>query len=224
MKVVFTNGCFDILHVGHLRLLRWARARGDTLTVGLNSDDSVHRLKGHRPFVPELERREMLLSLAPVDEVVIFPEDDPERLIGDLRPDVLVKGPDYRGEVVIGADLVTEVAIPDWDINHSTSGLVHKIKGRDKTKVDREWLVSHGAFDDSGDLVLSRYSGGCAVEIRFKADTLDPSKGLFSSWSLLPSTGGGRVWLPTHVDDIDRVRSVYRFQVVELCESLGVKV
>ena len=107
MTTVFTNGCFDLLHVGHLRLLWIARSQGDRLVVGLNSDESVRRLKGPmRPIVPVDERREMLLALEPVDQVIIFYEDTPLTLIEALRPEVLVKGPDYAGRECCGATLV----------------------------------------------------------------------------------------------------------------------
>ena len=98
MITVFTNGCFDLLHVGHVHLLQFARDQGDRLIVGVNSDASVRRLKGPgRPIVPCVERVSMLCALRGVDRVVVFDEDTPERLIAALRPDVLVKGPDWAG-------------------------------------------------------------------------------------------------------------------------------
>jgi D-beta-D-heptose 7-phosphate kinase/D-beta-D-heptose 1-phosphate adenosyltransferase len=103
-RIVFTNGCFDILHVGHIRLLEEARRKGDRLIVGLNGDDSVRRLKGpSRPVVAEDERAGVLAALSAVDAVVLFEEDTPLRLIEALRPDVLVKGGDYTEDAVIGA-------------------------------------------------------------------------------------------------------------------------
>ncbi len=106
-RVVFTNGCFDMMHTGHLHLLQRARARGDLLVVGLNDDASVRRLKGTgRPLIGEDERAEMLVSLRFVDYVSIFAEQTPLRLIRALRPDVLVKGGDYRLDEVVGRDLV----------------------------------------------------------------------------------------------------------------------
>ncbi|MEW5736052.1 MAG: D-glycero-beta-D-manno-heptose 1-phosphate adenylyltransferase [Thermodesulfobacteriota bacterium] len=105
--VVFTNGCFDILHVGHVRYLAAARALGDVLVVGVNSDASVSRIKAKgRPVVPESERAEVLASLAAVDYVILFPEDDPGALIGSLVPHVLVKGADWPEDKIIGADTV----------------------------------------------------------------------------------------------------------------------
>ena len=108
-KTVFTNGCFDLLHVGHLRYLQEARALGDKLIVGLNSDASVKRLKGQeRPIVPQDERREMLLGIKPVDEVIIFDEDTPLRLIQEVGPDILVKGGDWAVSQIVGSDFVLE--------------------------------------------------------------------------------------------------------------------
>ena len=103
-RIVFTNGCFDILHIGHISLLEEARRRGDRLIVGLNSDSSVRHLKGPmRPIVGELERAQVLAALSAVDAVVVFPETTPLRLIEALRPDVLVKGGDYTKDTVVGA-------------------------------------------------------------------------------------------------------------------------
>ena len=103
-RIVFTNGCFDILHIGHIRLLEQARRKGDRLIVGLNSDDSVRRLKGPlRPIVAEQERARVLAALSSVDAVVVFDEDTPLRLIEAIRPDVLVKGGDYTEDTVVGA-------------------------------------------------------------------------------------------------------------------------
>lgn len=103
-RIVFTNGCFDIIHIGHIRLLEQARRHGDRLIVGVNSDDSVRTLKGPvRPIVGEHERARVLAALSAVDAVVIFPENTPLRLIEAIRPDVLVKGGDYTEEMVVGA-------------------------------------------------------------------------------------------------------------------------
>jgi rfaE bifunctional protein nucleotidyltransferase chain/domain len=107
-RVVFTNGCFDILHAGHVDLLEDAAREGDVLVVALNSDDSVRGLKGPgRPVNPQEQRARVLASLAVVDFVVVFDEPDPGRLISALLPDVLVKGGDWAPEAIIGADTVT---------------------------------------------------------------------------------------------------------------------
>ncbi|MCE9607000.1 MAG: adenylyltransferase/cytidyltransferase family protein [Planctomycetia bacterium] len=107
MKMVFTNGCFDLLHSGHVDLLERARALGDMLVVAINSDASVRALKGpHKPYVQERDRRKMLLALRCVDYVAIFDEPDPLRLIREMQPDVLVKGGDWSVAQIIGADFV----------------------------------------------------------------------------------------------------------------------
>ena len=131
-RVVFTNGCFDLLHIGHVRYLKRARSLGDALVVGVNSDRSVRRLKGRgRPLTPERERAEILASLSFIDYVTIFDEETPLELISEIRPDILVKGSDYgRGEIA-GADVVEEgggkvVRIPLVE-GRSTKGLIRKI-------------------------------------------------------------------------------------------------
>jgi D-beta-D-heptose 7-phosphate kinase/D-beta-D-heptose 1-phosphate adenosyltransferase len=107
-RIVFTNGVFDLVHLGHLRLLEQARRLGDILIVGINSDDSTRRIKGAgRPVVPQFARAEHLVRLRAVDWCVIFTEDDPRRLLSLLRPDVLAKGSDYRLSGVVGARLVS---------------------------------------------------------------------------------------------------------------------
>lgn len=106
-KVVFTNGCFDIIHVGHVRYLQEAKALGDILVVGLNTDKSVQKLKGpSRPVQSEDARAEVMAALACVDAVTLFDEDTPEELIKNVRPDVLVKGGDYKVEDIVGGPFV----------------------------------------------------------------------------------------------------------------------
>lgn len=106
-RVVFTNGCFDLLHPGHVRLLEWARERGEALVVGLNSDISVRAIKGAgRPVVPQAERAEVLAALECVDYVALFDEPTPQQIIARVLPDVLVKGPPWREEEVVGRDEV----------------------------------------------------------------------------------------------------------------------
>jgi D-beta-D-heptose 7-phosphate kinase/D-beta-D-heptose 1-phosphate adenosyltransferase len=106
-RLVFTNGCFDLLHAGHLALLEAAAGLGEALVVGLNSDDSVRRLKGPgRPLVPQAERAALVAALRPVDFVVLFGEETPQRLIEILLPDVLVKGADYALEAIVGREIV----------------------------------------------------------------------------------------------------------------------
>ncbi|MFP4528804.1 MAG: D-glycero-beta-D-manno-heptose 1-phosphate adenylyltransferase [Candidatus Kapaibacterium sp.] len=106
-RIVFTNGCFDILHAGHVRYLAESRRYGDVLILGLNSDSSVKRLKGEtRPVNSEADRAEVLLALDSVDFVSIFDEDTPFELISVIRPDIITKGGDYRAAEVVGADIV----------------------------------------------------------------------------------------------------------------------
>lgn len=131
-RVVFTNGCFDILHVGHVRYLAAARSEGDILVVGLNSDESVRSIKGgKRPIVCQDQRAEVLASLWCVDYIVLFDDPDPLKLIQTIKPDVLVKGDDWPEENIIGADFVKAKGgqvvrvsvVPDI----STSRIIQKI-------------------------------------------------------------------------------------------------
>ena len=126
--VVFTNGCFDIIHVGHVTYLEKARNLGKHLIVGLNTDASVQRLKGvTRPLVHELDRARVLAALACVDAVVLFDQDTPTELISQIRPDILVKGGDYKPEEVAGREYAGEVQIIDFEDGYSTTNVVNKI-------------------------------------------------------------------------------------------------
>jgi D-beta-D-heptose 7-phosphate kinase/D-beta-D-heptose 1-phosphate adenosyltransferase len=126
--VVFTNGCFDLLHRGHLESLRWAKAQGDVLIVGVNSDESVRKLKGMtRPIVSLEDRMEMLAGLECVDYVIPFYEDRPRALIQALRPDVYVKGAEYEGHTFSGQDYVGEVRLAPMYEGMSTTALVRRI-------------------------------------------------------------------------------------------------
>jgi D-beta-D-heptose 7-phosphate kinase/D-beta-D-heptose 1-phosphate adenosyltransferase len=127
-RIVFTNGCFDILHVGHVRYLREAKALGDVLVVGINSDDSVGMLKPGRPVNPADQRAEVLASLVMVDYVTVFDEETPYDLINLLRPDVLVKGGDWKKEDIVGADLVPEVHSLPFTSGMSTTNIINKIR------------------------------------------------------------------------------------------------
>lgn len=127
-KIIFTNGCFDILHFGHLSYLQKARRLGDLLVVGLNSDASVKRLKGNdRPINTQAHRAAMLAALSFVDFVVIFDEDDPHSLISSIKAHILVKGADYEGKSVIGADLVEKLVLIDFEPGLSTTNLIRRI-------------------------------------------------------------------------------------------------
>ena len=133
--IVFTNGVFDLLHVGHLRYLQQARELGDALIVGLNSDRSVRANKGEsRPVTPEAERAEILEALACVDGVVVFDEETPHDLIAAIQPDVLVKGADWAEDAIVGRDLVEArggrvVRVP-LEAGKSTTAIIDYIKNR----------------------------------------------------------------------------------------------
>ncbi|HEY2458116.1 MAG TPA: D-glycero-beta-D-manno-heptose 1-phosphate adenylyltransferase [Candidatus Acidoferrum sp.] len=132
-RVVFTNGCFDLLHPGHIQSLEAARALGDFLIVGINSDASVRELKGQaRPVLPEQERAEILANLESVDAVLIFPELTPQKTIAALLPDVLVKGGDWPGDQIIGREEVEaaggQVVRIEIVPGYSTSAILEKIR------------------------------------------------------------------------------------------------
>jgi D-beta-D-heptose 7-phosphate kinase/D-beta-D-heptose 1-phosphate adenosyltransferase len=130
---VFTNGVFDLLHPGHVRYLRQARALGDALIVGVNSDRSVRANKGHgRPITPEGERAEVLLALGCVDAAVIFDDETPRAIIGGIQPDVLVKGADWGPDDIVGRDVVEarggRVVRIEIERGHSTTELIERVK------------------------------------------------------------------------------------------------
>lgn len=132
-KVVFTNGCFDIVHLGHIDYLEKARALGDRLVLGLNTDASVSRLKGPtRPVVNEYARARLMAALAFVDTVILFGEPTPQALIEALKPDILVKGDDYSVETIVGADFVTNsggtVETVPLVKGYSTTAMIERIK------------------------------------------------------------------------------------------------
>lgn len=134
--VVFTNGCFDIIHAGHVQYLRKAKSLGDILVVGLNSDSSVKMIKGEkRPIVPQRERAEVLSGLGAIDYVVLFNEPTPIKLIQAILPDVLVKGADWASHAIVGADVVKQ-----------TGGRIARIKlakGRSTTNIIKKILDLH---------------------------------------------------------------------------------
>lgn len=132
-RVALANGCFDVLHVGHVRYLNCSRAEADVLVVGVNGDDSVRRLKGAgRPVMPAADRARLVAALAAVDHVVVFEEDDVGRLLLELRPDVHCKGTDYTPETVPERDVVRSyggrVAIVGDPKNHDTSALLARMR------------------------------------------------------------------------------------------------
>lgn len=130
-KIVFTNGCFDILHLGHLEYLNEAKKLGDVLFIGLNSDKSIRMIKGEgRPINDEHFRKEMLKNLKCVDFVELFDEPTPYELIKAVSPEILVKGGDYSKEQVVGADLVKKVVLVPFKEGHSTTDFIQKLQGR----------------------------------------------------------------------------------------------
>jgi D-beta-D-heptose 7-phosphate kinase/D-beta-D-heptose 1-phosphate adenosyltransferase len=133
-SIVFTNGVYDLLHPGHVRYLQAARAEGDALIVGVNSDRSVRANKGlERPIIPEQERAELIAALAAVDAAVIFDEDTPHDLINALQPDVLVKGADWAADQIVGRDVVEarggRVVRAHVEPGYSTTAILAKIRG-----------------------------------------------------------------------------------------------
>ena len=143
IQLVFTNGCFDLLHPGHVRYLAEAGARGDRLVVAVNADRTVTALKGEgRPILPLAERMEILAALEAVDYVVSFDEETPARVIQELMPDVLVKGGDWRTDQIVGRDTVEAsggrvLSLP-FSLGYSTSSLIDMVvRGQDKLEEDR---------------------------------------------------------------------------------------
>ncbi len=132
-KIIFTNGCFDILHYGHIKYLEDAKQLGDTLVVGLNSDASVKKLKGKaKPVINQFDRARILAGLASVDYITVFSKDTPEELIRAVKPDRLVKGGDWKKSDIVGAEFVSSyggkvITIP-YIKGRSTSGIIGKIK------------------------------------------------------------------------------------------------
>ena len=179
--VVFTNGCFDILHPGHVDLLQRARSLGDKLIVGINSDRSMQAIKGDgRPFIKQEDRKKLLLGLASVDEVVIFDELTPEKLIHDIKPDVLVKGGDWKPKEIIGAEFVEKnggkvYSLPVLD-GYSSSDIVERIrKGTDRKAADgvhSPGLIEHldvfgrlletqeESIDSCGNVIVETFAAG----------------------------------------------------------------
>jgi D-beta-D-heptose 7-phosphate kinase/D-beta-D-heptose 1-phosphate adenosyltransferase len=127
-KIVFTNGCFDILHVGHIRYLKKAKALGDILVIGLNSDTSVSMIKPKRPINPQDHRAEILASLEMVDYVILFDEETPYELIKFIQPDILVKGGDWKKEEIVGFDIAKETYSLPYIKGISTSEIIERIK------------------------------------------------------------------------------------------------
>lgn len=129
--IVFTNGCFDLLHLGHVRLFQTAKSLGDVLVVAINSDKSLKRLKGpNRPLVGQKARAQFLSALEPIDFVTIFGEDTPKEILRELEPDILVKGGDYKTSEIVGREYVKKVVRFPILKGQSTTGLIKKIVER----------------------------------------------------------------------------------------------
>jgi len=142
-KLVFTNGCFDLLHAGHVRYLNQARALGDALAVGLNSDRSVRELKGEgRPIVPEDERAEVLAALACIDYIFVFDDLTPQRIIETILPDVLVKGADWGFSEIVGRQTVEAAG--------GTVRSIALVEGVSTTALIRKVLTEFGGLDKTG--------------------------------------------------------------------------
>jgi len=129
--IAFTNGCFDLMHLGHVQYLQSAKAKNRILIVGLNSDQSIRRIKGpSRPICPQKSRAAVLAALECVDYVVIFNEETPYQLIQNLKPDVLIKGADWKGKEIVGADLVKKVELIKYVAGFSTTNIIQRILGK----------------------------------------------------------------------------------------------
>jgi D-sedoheptulose 7-phosphate isomerase len=153
--VVFTNGCFDILHAGHVDLLERARELGTKLIVGINSDRSVRRIKGaERPIISQQERAAVLRGLRAVDEVIIFDESTPQRVIEEIKPDVLVKGGDWKTDEIVGADFVTKRGGKVFSLplkeDFSTTAIIEKINRNDKPKSKTTGVVQNSLLEHLG--------------------------------------------------------------------------
>ena len=129
-RVVFTNGCFYIIHAGHVRYLTEAKKLGNILVIGLNSDSSVSTIKPGRPIIPEQQRAEVLSALSMVDYITLFNEDTPYELIKEIKPDILVKGADWDTKNIVGSDIVKEVRTIPFVEGISTTEIIKKIQSK----------------------------------------------------------------------------------------------
>ncbi len=127
-KIVFTNGCFEIIHIGHIRYLTEAKTLGDILVIGLNSDNSVSRIKPGRPIIPERQRAEVLSAFYMIDYITLFDEDTPYELIKEIQPDILVKGSDWEKKDIVGSDIVRDVRTIPFVEGVSTSEIIKKFQ------------------------------------------------------------------------------------------------
>lgn len=131
-KIVFTNGCFDVIHSGHIHILESAKSKGDKLIVGLNSDKSVSKIKPGRPINSQNDRAYVLSGISYVDYIYIFDENTPQKLIEEISPDILIKGKDYEGKMIVGEDFMLknnkQVELIELVPEMSTSQIINKIK------------------------------------------------------------------------------------------------
>ena len=128
-KLVFTNGCFDILHSGHISSLLFSKSKGDKLLVALNSDSSIKKIKGdERPIVPQIHRINVLCALEMIDYVIVFDEETPVNLIEKIKPDVLVKGYDYKNKYIAGSEFVEQIEYAPFEENYSTTNIINKFR------------------------------------------------------------------------------------------------
>jgi len=191
--IVFTNGCFDIIHPGHIDLLGRARALGTKLIVGINSDASVRAIKGGpRPFVNQNDRAEILLGLRSVDEVRIFDEATPAQLIEEIKPDVLVKGGDWPVDQIVGADFVLKnggqvLSLP-LKGGYSSSAIVEKIRSREMTQEVKNNDFIRRSIEEHID-VFSRLLGECGQSIEQSGELI--STALVSGKKVLLCGNGG---------------------------------
>ncbi len=130
-KIVFTNGCFDIVHSGHISLIEKAKAWGDILILGLNSDSSVRKLKGNsRPINKEKDRATVLSAIEMVDKIIIFKEDTPREILKFIKPDILIKGADYKPSKIVGSEFAKKTVRIKLVKGQSTSGIIKKMKNK----------------------------------------------------------------------------------------------
>lgn len=174
--IVFTNGCFDILHPGHIDLLERAKKLGSKLIVGINSDESVRKMKGHgRPLVDQESRAAVLRGLSAVDEVIIFDELTPERLIREIKPDVLVKGGDWKTNEIVGADFVVQNGGQVYSLpllnGYSSSRIIEGIQNKEQDAVE-ERVDAVGRSLAEHQEVFSQLSNGSLDSVRECADIL----------------------------------------------------
>lgn len=202
-KIVFTNGCFDILHEGHINLLREARSLGTRLIVGINSDRSVRAIKGAgRPLVTQEARAAVLMALRAVDEVLIFDENTPEALIKKIKPDVLVKGGDWTAEQIVGADFVTrgggEVFSIPFRKNISTTEIIEKITnpGKPSPKI----LPENDGTENSAEGILKRQVELCEYLLDTQLPNIESAAGILRA-------AGGRIIFCGTAENAEAARS-----------------